>query len=117
MLMERLGFDRWLKSYDQIMPRQFGKTEGLTDGGGSLTFHLPMRIAIFAQGSRNSEQDLKLMKEAIKRRLPPGQEWRFKVDKVDEFQFYVFPLDPRHEGKKSIVKAYPSSGDSKCLVP
>lgn len=112
-LMERLGLDRWLKSYDQVMPRQYGKTEGLSHGNKALTMHLPMRIAIFAQGARNSEQDLKLAKEDIKRALPPGEEWRFKVDKVDQFEFEVIALDPRHVGKRSVVTAYPSSGDSK----
>lgn len=117
MLMQRLGMDRWLRSYDQIMPRQYGKTEGICNGLKSLAMHLPMRIPIFAQGARNSEQDLKLTKDAMKRALPPSEHWRFLVDKVDEFRFQVIALDPRHEGKCSVVKAYPSSGDSKLIEP
>lgn len=115
MLMKRLGMDRWLKSYDQIMPRQYGKSEGLAEAGGPLSMHLPMRIGIFAQGLRNSEQDLKMWKEAIKRRLPPGEEWRFHVDKANSYRFEVISLDPRMSGKRqfSTVTAYPSSGDSK----
>lgn len=113
VILGKLGLDRQFKDYNQVTPRQFGKSEGLGEGTGTLAIHLPMRAGIFAQGRRNSEQDLKMTKDAAKRKLGPEQLWRIKVDKADQFVVEIIPLDGNPEPRFSITTAYPASGDSK----